>query len=196
MNTKHALALGALLLSSSAMAQQSPAPQPASDPGFQLGRPAFLSKDKLEALGAQYSGAPAPAPARSQKGAPEDQGSAAMVEAANAAYGVKGAENGIPLPPLPALPTGKTTEPAPAPERAPAPAGPSAQSLLPAQPEPVAEQKRRVFDGRPETTPVELQWGYETINRQEARWAEREAQYAQRYSQLGVKTQAEPAPSR
>lgn len=201
MNKTHALALAALLLSSSSSAwSQQPTPQ-ASEPAFNaLGRPTFLTKEKIEALQAQQSGQPpaSAVPAKRAKAASSeesDEGSGARAASAenaeNAAVAVAG--KGIPLPPLPPLPTGKGGEQAPAPDRSASNASaPTAQGGSPKSApaaEPVADT-RKVFDGRLETTPPALQWGYETINRQEARWSEREAEYARRFQSLGSSSNA------
>lgn len=192
MNKKHALALGAFLISASAMAQQSAvAPMPAES-GFQLGRPAFLTQEQLEALAAQQSGQPAPAAAKRSRKAPAAEASSeASAPAQEASPG-----KGIPLPPLPPLAAGgKTAEPEQAANQAAVKeAGASKSSSASAQPEAPPADTRRVFDGRPETTPAQLQWGYDTINRQEARWAEREAEYSRRYSTLSARPQTVTQP--
>lgn len=202
MKNKHAFALGAALLSASAFAQEStPAPnasapntsaqQAFARPIVELGRPGFLTKEKLEALGAQNMGqmAAAMGQAAPQATVEPQIDEAALVAAAAAAAREQGQSgNGIPLPPLPEpdLSMGKVAEKVSAPSKA--PTGQPQPNTLPQMakaPEVAPIKVKRVFDGRPESTPKDLQWGYEGIHRQEARWAQREAEYTERYSKLG-----------
>lgn len=76
----------------------------------------------------------------------------------------------IPLPPIPsAKATVAKTEASAAPTIA-----------IKAAPAP-----KRVFNGTPEDTPIpQLQWGYETLNKQEAAWGAREQAFSARYAEL------------
>lgn len=168
---KPAAAFLSLLISASAWAQQ---PVVAADgQGINpLGRPTFITKAQLEASSQQFSpGAPTSTPPAAA-GASLPQAPAIAPEVAMADRNAKS----IPLPPLGAAK--KTTDQKPATASA-----KSASASLKAPAE--APRPQLVFDGRPENTPIpELQWGQETINRQEALWGKREQEYAKRYAEL------------